>query len=179
MSKEDEIAMSLVEHWRENVDPSMQFDVTYEAHYNHYGNRGYVDIVVERESTVTLIEVKSASAVRNATGANEIIRQATKHATYYFEDHPTNSTKKLELVFEAHPDVWEHIKSNFDMYREFVGSVNDVNVKIRIRHPDEPGQLNPCHPAIGYHTDRWSEQLGLHDESPELVAAVTGEVDDE
>jgi len=169
MSEEDRIAMALVDNWESD---GRDVNVTYESHYNHYGNRGYVDLVLQEEVRVTLYEVKSRSAVENATGANEIIRQATKHANYYFESNPCDGVKRLTLAFEAHPNVWDHLVEHLPMYREFRGEINNVWTDVALVHPDCAGQLKPCHPKLGYHTDRWGEQFKHGDIGESLREAV-------
>jgi len=124
-SKEDELVNVLIDrqygdYWEQepHIEP--------EAHYDDYGNRGVVDLYVRqnpdgipREVAFDhLYEVKSASAIRNATGANEIIRQFNSmRQSFYGDDsrrHP--STVVFELTFTIEPAAVFHVAENISMY---------------------------------------------------------------
>ncbi len=97
-----------------------------EAHYNHYGTRGVADLFVrsiesgENGDYVSdaLYEVKSASAVQQATGANEIIRQFNKMRKTFYLDESRDEPDEfhIELTFTIEPETVQHVARNFEMY---------------------------------------------------------------
>lgn len=125
MSKEDELVNALVRMAKESSLYD-RVEVTPEAHYNNYGTRGVADLhiraVEETEYGArysdTVYEVKSESAVRSATGANEIIRQYNRMRENFYEDdrrkRPHNAS--FELVFEITPYTVQHVAENIEMY---------------------------------------------------------------
>jgi len=158
MSKEDQLLQQIMAEqsgeWRTEV------------HYNHYGTRGVLDAVQETDMAATLYELKSTCAVNNATGANEIIRQVNRHREYYFQDHPSRKNKMLRLVFTTTQETWNHLRENIQLYanlrEQSIGS--EVPVIIELRRSD--GRvLQPAHPKLGYHTDRWNENVNYRGEN--------------
>ena len=99
---------------------------TPEVHYNHYGDRGCVDLVIETIPQgndlpfLTIYEFKSRSAVEIATGANEIIRQFNRHIEYFFKGSDYNERSYFGptflLLFEPEKSVFDHVFSNKDLY---------------------------------------------------------------
>lgn len=139
MSKEDVLVDTLIgkdeptDAHHEEYD-KVEYSVTPEAPYNHYGDRGVVDLVTrmkvttfeqnlgqEWEKTGTaqnVYEVKSPNAVQQATGANEILRQYNRHRRYFYKDeeHSLPSQGKFELAFIPHPVTVKHVADNYRMY---------------------------------------------------------------
>lgn len=112
MSKEDELAMHIVESADE--DDTMHIEVP----YNDYGSRGVVDVVREHQWASQVIEIKSEFAVNEVTGANEIIRQVNRHKEYFatgsdldIDEHSTI------LIFYATPTTIEHVRENAALYK--------------------------------------------------------------
>lgn len=109
-----------------------------EAHYDHYGYRGWPDLyaVFERADQnlveYHLIEVKSEHAVKAATGANEILRQFNQMRTYFFKDERHNislpvykhndAVAVFELTFIPTEYTILHIFDNKEMYNEAITS---------------------------------------------------------
>lgn len=171
MSDEDE----LVAEWLSTHSEREDATCTVEEHYNHYGDRGVVDLVIETEGKTTLVEMKSEAAVKAATGANEIIRQCKRHAEYYFKDKttPRGAVKKLCLVFYTTPLTWQHLLDNIDMYRSFYDrQVSGCYIDVSFSHPDADRSIKPLHPVLGYETDRFEEQLDVEGQTALDAAGV-------
>lgn len=126
MSKEDELVNALIReaHGRDIYEVAT---VEPEAHYSHYSNRGFADLYVrlkiEEEGKYTeykdaLYEVKSASAVRQATGANEIVRQFNRMCKAFYQDEGRSLPHRVSftLLFEVHPETVIHVAENLGMY---------------------------------------------------------------
>lgn len=96
-----------------------------EAHYDHYGNRGAADLYLIRsaddttDTYSTVYEVKGNAAVREATGANEIIRQYNRMRQYFFQDEDRTVTDhcSFELCFVVSEKTVNHVCENFAMYQ--------------------------------------------------------------
>ena len=96
-----------------------------EVHYNHYGDRGVVDLIqtdtYNREKTLRVYELKCEPAIENSTGANEILRQFNRHRTYFFKgsDYKATdySTVTFELTFAATQACYEHVRDNWAQYK--------------------------------------------------------------
>jgi len=107
VSKEDELVNALVQMAKGSGYDRVE--VTPEAHYNNYGTRGVADLHIRRveqlrygtKYTDVVYEVKSESAVRSATGANEIIRQYNRMRENFYEDDRRKrpNTANFELGF--------------------------------------------------------------------------------
>lgn len=156
---EDELTNALIQYHRENhreaeeLNPdSGDLNAYPEAHYNHYGNRGVADLYVTTgEWSGKVYELKSESAVREATGANEILRQFNKMREYFFagsqHDPPTHEVH-FELCFTPSELNFRHIAENADMYRSVIlqelsdVSTEEVFSRVTIRPPD-PDNITP------------------------------------
>lgn len=106
-----------------------------EAHYDHYGHRGFPDLfaVFRRPADELveyhLIEVKSDHAIKAATGANDIIRQFNQMRRYFFKDDdrpvfPFRPEYEVVLVFELAFILSEysvlHFWDNKELYKEAI-----------------------------------------------------------
>lgn len=147
MSREDQLVNKLVEHYS---DDELTKSVAVEQHYNHYGDRGIVDVVVEDEMGPHLYEVKSPSAIANATGANEILRQFNRMREYYYRDHNVDRRDDVtfELCFTPDVECLRHVESNLDMYRATVRETLDIDLpstvsNITIR-PIDGDEISPA-----------------------------------
>ena len=148
-----------------------------EAHYHHYGNSGVADLYVYFNNSQGgpkrghVFEIKSESAVRNATGANEIIRQFNQLREFFFlgSEYEVPNEIDFELCFLPTQYNMNHILENEAMYattvqhersREnspdtsFLDSApvdpHDVklNAQITIR-PPAPESVHPCYLFAG------------------------------
>ncbi|WP_256402638.1 hypothetical protein [Halorubrum salinum] len=159
---EDEIVSALIEYHKqstEELDNTEDIDykckVYPEAHYNHYGNRGVADLYIETKSELGdgscfVYEIKSESAIRGSTGANEIIRQFNKMREYFFKDEsyePYHHTT-FELCFTPTEYNLNHIYDNLSIYQSNVEqdisdlSVERTNTIVTTRIPD-PENITP------------------------------------
>ena len=118
MSKEDQLVNWLIES-----HDGDGYEV--EVPYNHYGDRGVVDLVLNdgpytrSADMVRAIEVKSPEAVKNSTGANEIIRQFKRQKKYFQKGSsykPGKYKVSHHLVFVATPETRKHVEENREMY---------------------------------------------------------------
>jgi len=97
-----------------------------EVHYNHYGTRGCVDLLNRKKYSFNgqprvqdaVYEIKSDSAVQQATGANEIIRQYNKMRTYFYKANPVKNLimPRFELVFIPTKKTVAHVIENSEVY---------------------------------------------------------------
>ncbi|MFC6733048.1 hypothetical protein [Haladaptatus sp. DYSN1] len=100
--------------------PKFEFEL--ESHYNYYGNRGRVDLVVKSGRTLTLMEFKSENAIQRATGPQDIIGQFNKMRQFFLQKNPRYSPARLshirnELSFYATNTVASHVFDNLALYR--------------------------------------------------------------
>ena len=121
---EDDLAQALIKWGKETSSAEEEFYIYPEARYNHYGDRGVADLYLETVDNVGntyghLLELKSESAVREATGANEIIRQYNKMREFFFpgsSHRPPNSEITIELCFSPSEYNLRHVADNADLY---------------------------------------------------------------
>ncbi|MFC4246459.1 hypothetical protein ACFOZ7_05540 [Natribaculum luteum] len=168
---EDDLTNAIIKSNREyhetlTADESGSWELTIcpEAHYNYYGTRGVADLFIDEtysgESWITIYELKSESAVRGATGANEIVRQFNKMRRHFFKDESNEreyvKDLRFELCFTPSRYTLEHVSDNVDIYRSVSDQVlTDVNFErwgtdVTMRSPDD------VRPIQFFGTD-WSE----------------------
>lgn len=99
-----------------------------EEPYDHYGNRGQVDVYVrtrDKPRVDHLIELKADAAVRRATGANEVLRQFRRMEEYFYRgsDHGvrrrlgrTEPGVRLLLLFAPTVACVEHVAEHASLY---------------------------------------------------------------
>lgn len=117
---EDAISTAIAEMSRSGAE------IHPEVHYNHYGSRGVVDLLIKTRTTtgnplLRIIEVKSDSAVQSATGANEIIRQFNRHREYCVRGSRFSRFSgelEYELAFAPTEICYQHIQNNSKLYEE-------------------------------------------------------------
>lgn len=131
--KEDEFVSAWIQHLQQSEDKDTfdRYDVYPEARYDHYGNRGSVDLHSIEYLTsnnpsgfvasTSVFEVKSTTAIQEATGANEILRQYNKMCKYFYQDEsnlPEYNLKNptFELVFLPTNSVIKHVYENRHIY---------------------------------------------------------------
>jgi len=129
--KEDKLIPKLIDldkpaELESDVKHDVDLEVEIESHYNHYGSRGVVDLATRLTGksdfrvtpTVRVYEIKSTHAVKQATGANEILRQFNKHRKYYFEDDSNDcgAENTFELVFIPTKTTVKHVYDNYEVY---------------------------------------------------------------
>jgi len=164
MSQEDELAKAVMEQTKDSFNTH---ECTPEVHYNHYGSRGVVDLVEEvqiaegESPEIVIFEFKSESAVRNATGANEIIRQFNRHKRSFFKGSRFNKVKyvdvSFELAFYATDFNLQHIQSNADLYRsvEDKADFGQETAFVSVRHPNVEGNGHPLKDVEVHGQERW------------------------
>lgn len=135
MSQEDEIVTALMDE---------EAECKPEVHYNHYGDRGVVDLVKidrsEKPYGMTVYEVKSPAALREVTGANEIIRQFNRHKEYFIPGTNYSSDYfdvRYELCFYLSEETLEHVMSNWSLY-ETLREGLESNVVLRYPGYNQP-----------------------------------------
>jgi len=152
MITEDGLANALIVYSRN--DECSDTDIHLEVSYNHYGESGVVDLVMENYD-IHIIELKSDAAIKEATGANEIIRQFNRHRKYFFEGstHSPRDNTTFELCFAPTPTCLKHIIDNWSLYATVLtNEPTDMQIKrllsiITIRPPD-PNNITPLHPFV-------------------------------
>jgi len=166
MSQEDELAAAMIEQKQ-----AEGFNCYVEQHYNHYGTRGVVDLVLEHDNHVELCELKSDAAIKEATGANEIIRQAKRHAEYYFKDksHPGVAAKFNRIYFYITAQSLNHVRENIGLYEAFMNqSIDGCANGVRFAHPDSRTFINATKliTADGADEEYLSEMLNADAKTP-------------
>ena len=123
--REDELAAPVVTHFRASHDA---VTVELEEPYDHYGNRGQLDVYVRvRDSPRVdhLIELKADAAVRRATGANEVLRQFRRAEQYFYPGSDrgvrrrlgrTEPGVRLLLLFAPTVACVEHVAEHAALY---------------------------------------------------------------
>lgn len=99
-----------------------------EEHYNHYGDRGVADLFVDQTdhhplgSSQFVYEVKSERALKESTGANEILRQFNRMRKFFFKgtDHTPRNDVFYRLLFIPTDQTLRHIIENYSIYTEVV-----------------------------------------------------------
>lgn len=185
---EDDLVNALIDSAREHEIEDEPMRINVEPHYNHYGNRGAADLYTAlhnkggQVSMGHVYEVKSDAALREATGANEIIRQFTKMVKYFLEDDsrkvPTYSLT-YELSFLPTTRALRHVIDNESMYQEAMQTTPelesrrnpDVECFLSFRHPDDATPVRPF--EENYRQRFWDD---LHKASPNLDAAIGDEL---
>ena len=130
---EDDLTNALIS-WHKQNEHRMFGNYEPEAFYDHYGNRGSVDLYLMYERPglnlieAHIIEVKSEYAVKQVTGANEIIRQFNRARRYFFKDEdryepePGIPESDVEIYFELcfipSEGTLVHLLNNAPMYNE-------------------------------------------------------------
>lgn len=185
MSSEDKIVQKWMDVYGKKGGDSVEYHP--ERHYNHYGDRGVVDLVItepleEKDFPYQneLIEVKSESAVRNATGANEIIRQFNRMKKFYFEDDDHTPAENLFwindddeftyqvqnkaiLCFEATEYNRKHVLDNLELYNCVIGEsdMGETCVSllsfIGFAHPEKDTPISTLWPGREYTPERIEE----------------------
>lgn len=132
MSQEDELVTALM---REAEDS----DCKPEVHYNHYGDRGVVDLVtIDRSAKpyeMFVYEVKSPAALKEVTGANEIIRQFNRHKEYFMPGTNYSSgyfNVRYELCFYLSEETLEHVLNNWALYNSVQ---EELEATVLLRYP--------------------------------------------
>jgi len=162
MSKEDKMCMKLAK-MEQSCGLYDRVELFYEKHYNHYGSRGFADLYTQSFEGAwradKVYEVKGDAAIRNATGANEIVRQFNRMCKYFYAgvEHsypPRGSvTPSAELTFIASELAFEHINDNYEIYKSLQGrtidaAVGTVECGVTIR---SLGEYTP--PFIAFHDE--------------------------
>ena len=123
--REDELATALIEHFEAAFDDP---EVHLEEPYDHYGNRGVVDVYARTsppERVSYLAELKADPAVRMASGANEILRQYRRMERYFYADETHDLRTRLGrdgpglhllLLFAPTKRCVEHVFANRRLY---------------------------------------------------------------
>lgn len=137
---EDELAASITT--QNGGDETSWFP---EVHYNHYGDRGVVDLVqldeYEYQNELRIYELKCESAIEQATGANEILRQFNRHRTYFFKGSDYNAREysniTYELCFAATQSCYEHVRENWAQYKHIANKTSGkINTMLLFRSPE-------------------------------------------
>lgn len=132
-SNEDRVVESLIE-FHKNQDSDAEINP--EQHYNHYGDRGIVDLFVDGDVNDLpqqwLYEAKSESAVRSATGANEIIRQFNRMRDFFFKGSEYEPEfVHYKLVFIPTQYNIRHLITNNSLYQELIGHEDEGDTIFR------------------------------------------------
>lgn len=128
-----------------------------EVHYNHYGDRGVVDLVEERSSdgysSLRIYELKCAAAIDEVSGANDILRQFNRHRSYFFKGTDYKATDwdevGYELAFAATEKCYNHVMDNWAQYKHVVDSKEErIYTKVLFRHENASNPIIPCEGGV-------------------------------
>lgn len=200
MSSEDKMVNLLIDskpsEWNPNFDP--------EVSYNDYGSRGVVDLVGitefhhtewqidwlkarghtnvaarNRQKAIEIYEIKSEYAIKNATGANEVIRQCKSHEQHFFNgseyDRSEYDYVDWILHVENTPMNILHLYENMNMYKSLDWHVYllDYNSEITCDLDKIYDRLNDAYDwqdedevkdeKIAYEARQLSEEITNHD----------------
>lgn len=171
---ESEFAARLLETEQQREHKPLEIEL--ESHYNHFGDRGAVDVYVERRTIVQLYELKSEQALENSSGANEIIRQFNRMQDYYFKDESNNNTTKdIEYILAFYPTgkTIQRLKDNLALYNNITGREKEklametrVHVSKVILHDGKqniPANLDQLNAVEENHLDADHPVLSLKD----------------
>ncbi|MEZ3115056.1 hypothetical protein RYH80_03870 [Halobaculum sp. MBLA0147] len=156
--REDDLATPVVTHLEAANDT---VTVALEEPYDHYGNRGQVDVyarVRDPPRTDYLVELKADAAVRRATGTNEILRQFRRMERYFYrgDDHGlrrrlgrTEPGVHLLLLFAPTATCVDHVAAHADLYETLdpETTVEGVDARRTVAFPvglDNPATLRLC-----------------------------------
>lgn len=168
---EDDLTESLIKHHREPSDLKKVLDLETECHYNNYGSRGYVDLVIKeketkglrKESSLHLYEVKSDLTQYSA---NEINRQFTKMyenfiagSSFQGADNPT-----IELTIIPSEENFEWLCENKVIIRNIFEKYEHSIVTFR--HPEN---ISPVHIFASDSHDIDTDDFWDHAESNQKV----------
>ena len=182
-SAEDEIVNAKISKMNQVKETNdLDVELVPEARYNHYGDRGVVDLYISTgDYNDRIIEVKSEDSVRGASGANEIIRQFNKMVEYFYKgsdyekprsEYPTTDKEpeiNYMLIFELTEHNVRHLVRNWGMYsstsEEKVIDKMKRTPKMVMKHIKLYSVNSSTEIGVGYHTD--SEELAesLSDEA--------------
>jgi len=162
MSVEDKYIKNHLKQ-RDEID-----DYWLEVPYNQYGSRGFVDAVFSwepqgqsEETFYEIIEVKSEAAIRGATGANEVIRQAQKMAGYFIEGQESeivdteNHKFRLDIIDSEYNR--EHLLENLELYSSIHDDDGDLTPAFRVNLVSEDG----FHQCSLNNLSEWLDSYGV------------------
>lgn len=140
-----------------------------EVPYNQYGSRGFVDAVFSWEPSgdgeptfYEIVEVKSEAAIREATGANEIIRQVQKMAAYFIEGQETeivdteNHIFRLDIIDTEHNR--QHLLENYDLYQSIHDENGDLTPRISVQLVSQKGETQTTFHNLKEWIEEWDGQ---------------------
>ena len=137
--REDELATRLVDHYEAVFeDPIVRLEEPYDA----AGRQGVVDLYVRRRTPTRVdhvIELKADAAVRQATGANAMLRQFNRMQRYFHADEThalrprlgrTEPGARYCLLFAPTPTCVYHVATHRRLYESVTqaGRVDDVPI---------------------------------------------------
>ena len=137
--REDELAARLVDHYEAVfADPVVRLEEPYDA----AGRQGVVDLYVRRRTPTRVdhvIELKADAAVRQATGANAMLRQFNRMQRYFHADAThairprlgrTEPGARYLLLFAPTPTCVHHVGTHRTLYESVAraGRVNDIPI---------------------------------------------------
>ena len=130
-SAEDALCLQRIQSEKEFLGEDEEVVFETEKHYNYYGDRGVADLFTRTThpsgaQTDRVFEFKSEDAVRDATGANEILRQFNRMCSYFYKDESITLPKATAwnqaritfvLCFDATPTTYKHVLDNHEIYQ--------------------------------------------------------------
>lgn len=137
--REDELATRLVDHYEAVfAEPVVRLEEPYDA----AGRQGVVDLYVHRRTPTRVdhvIELKADAAVRQATGANAVLRQFTRMQRYFHADETHALRPRLGrvdpgaryyLLFAPTPTCVYHVATHRRLYESVTRTGHAVDVPI-------------------------------------------------
>lgn len=122
-----------------------------EAPYQNYGFRGFADLCQHWPAvdSYVVFEVKSESAVRGATGPNEIVRQFNKMVSSFFADSRWSAPNVavFELCFVATEYTVRHLLDYPHFYAAAARTLEGVASGSPLPDPVVKSQVTLRHPS--------------------------------
>lgn len=144
MSAESELVERLIRYAGDSVENYP------EAPYQNYGFRGFADLCQHWPAvdSYLVFEIKSESALRSATGPNEVVRQFNKMVTNFFADSRWDAPNLavFELCFVATERTVRHLLDYPHFYAAAARRLSDIASDTPLPNPVFRSQVTLRHP---------------------------------
>jgi len=182
---EDDLTSELIKKTQEpSVDDDLKISsVETECHYNNYGSRGYVDLVVEKKyqsqyeaEYLHLYEIKSDLTKYSA---NEVVRQFTKMYENFVPGSKFRGAKNPSIELCVIPSVenYKWILENREMIRNIFEKYDYS--RVTFRHPNDTSPVHVFTSSISIGEDNFWEHAKTNTEVYDSIKAARGVTSDE
>lgn len=167
MVDHNEIVNYLIKRQKDKINVELEItDIKTEQHYNHYGDRGVIDLVVIRDprdkkkkGSVSCIEVKS-----HLDSADEIIRQINRSKEYFPRDKDNICYFRIVRFFLA-VLANEHNYKHMEKYSQQYLNSGFTTFFV---HPNKGGDDRIFYKVIQNHLNSDDDRTWYYDENQEV-----------